>query len=99
MSKEKLSQYQPQFVRDTLNSSIDLMTEFVTAEIRLIQYLALIDQNRFFIRYGYKSIRGYCMGALKLTKTQSQIIIIKIRRFQTNSDNHCKNSKISNELG
>ncbi len=70
----------PRVVRATLNEAVEKADQLHSHERDLITLLREIDQNRFFVRYGYKSLRGFCNHGLKFTLTQSQRIVTEVRR-------------------
>ncbi len=83
MSKEKLFNYNPQFVRTTLNEAVDKAEIMFEIEGQLIHILLVIDRNRLFTRYGFKSLLGFCNQGLKLTRTQAQRLVTQVRQHQT----------------
>lgn len=56
-------------VRDNLNFASDIAEEIHRLEEKLIRELYSIDQRRFYVRYGYNSLSGFCRFGLKFTKT------------------------------
>jgi hypothetical protein len=56
--------------------------QFRTAEENLIEVLKKIDDQRIFVRVGYKSLRGFCNKGLHLSKFHSQRIATAVRRFE-----------------
>lgn len=82
MGRHKLHYYDGKMVRDQLNEAIDLAAEIHKQEQILIQKLYWIDQKRFFVRYGFKSLTGFCRVALKFSKTQAQRIVTQVRRCE-----------------
>lgn len=70
----------PKFVRDSLNKAVEKADKIHDFERDLIILLKEIDQNRFYVRYGYNSLRGFCNFALKFSRTQSQRIVTEVRR-------------------
>lgn len=69
------------FVRDTLNEAVEKSDMIHSFERDLIALLKEIDQNRFYVRYGYNSLRGFCNFGLKFSRTQSQRIVTEVRRY------------------
>jgi hypothetical protein len=49
----------------------------------LIKILHEMDQKRIYVRFGHKSLRGYCVNGLGFSRTQSQRIVTRIRRLET----------------
>ncbi len=86
MTRHKLYQTHPKFVRDTLNSAVEKSDELLAKERELISLLTLIDQNRFYLRYGFRSLRPFCVKALKFSRIQAQRIVTEVRRTQTTFD-------------
>ena len=87
MTRPRLLIFEPKLVRDTLTQCFDLSQQLHDAEKNLIQNLHEVDQNRFFVRLGYRSLRTFCIEGLGITKVQAQRILLKIRRIQTTADN------------
>lgn len=83
MSKEKIHKLDPGFVRNTLNEAVEKTEKLLENERLLIDILAIIDQSRLIARYGFKSLFGFCNQGLKLTRTQTQRLTIKVRQNQT----------------
>ncbi len=80
MSRHRLYHFHPQLLRNTLNGAKDLSDEIHRLEAELIQQLVQIDRDKFYVRYGYNSLRGFCNHGLKFTRTQSQRIVTLVRR-------------------
>lgn len=81
MSRHKLFYKDSKTVRDCLNQAIDLAQTIHEREEVLVEQLYRIDRERFFVRYGYKSLTGFCRGACGFSKTQAQRIVTRVRRF------------------
>lgn len=79
--RHTLYKQEPKIVRDALNEAIEKSDRLHDYEKELILLLKEIDQNRFYVRYGYKSLRGFCNFGLKFSRTQSQRIVIEVRRY------------------
>lgn len=86
MTRHQLYKIHPKYVRDTLNSAVELSDELLTKEKELISHLILIDQNRLYQRYGFRSLRPFCVKALRFSRTQAQRIVTEVRRIQTTFD-------------
>jgi hypothetical protein len=86
MTRHKLYNISPKHVRDTLNSAVALSDEIAKKESELISMLIQIDQNRLFLRYGFRSLRPFCVKALRISRTQAQRIVTEVRRTQTTFD-------------
>ena len=81
MGRHKLFLYDGIIVRNRLNEAIDLASEIHEKEQTLIRKLQHIDQRKFYLRYGYKSLSGFCIKDLKFSKTQTQRIVAQVRRY------------------
>ena len=86
MSRQKLRNFEPKLVRDTLNQVSQSADQVHKVELDLIKQLIKIDENRFFIRFGYKSLRTFCVQDLKFTRIQAQRIVSEVRRLRTTLD-------------
>lgn len=64
MSRTKLYSINAKVVRDKLNEAIELADKIIEHEKCLVIVLSYIDKNRFFVRYGFKSLSGFCTKAL-----------------------------------
>lgn len=69
-------------VRDSLDRAVQLADEIQAKEAELIISLAEIDDERFYVRYGYKSLLGFCKDGLRFTRTQSMRLAIAARRAE-----------------
>ncbi len=87
MGHHKLFYQDAKTIRDQLNAAMDLSRNILLQEQRLIQILIDIDQNKFYVRYGFKSLMGFCKSGLKLSKTQAQRIATQVRRQQNSLPN------------
>lgn len=67
-------------VRDTLDEAVQVADKIHEKESNLILLLHQIDQERFYVRYGYKSLLGFCRSGLKFTKAQSLRLATAARR-------------------
>ena len=92
MTREKLHKIHPKYVRDSLNSAIDKADELLALERELIDSLIPIDNQRLYIRYGFRSLRPFCERALRFSRTQSQRIVTEVRRIQATVDSGFKRS-------
>lgn len=86
MAREKLRNFNPKEVRDTLNKAIQISDTWKTCELDLIHELKKIDHNRFFVRYGYCSLSGFCMNGLGLSRFHTQRIVTRVRKEDQNRD-------------
>ncbi|MFZ3230547.1 MAG: hypothetical protein WA160_10120 [Pseudobdellovibrio sp.] len=82
MGHHKLFYHNAKSIRDQLNETVTLAAEILQNEQTLILKLLPIDQQRFYVRYGYKSLSGFCNLGLKFSKTQTQRIVTQVRRYE-----------------
>ena len=82
MTKEKLKSENWKTVQDRINAAVAKADEVHSAENQLISMLSEIDQKRFYIRSGYKSLRGFCIYVLRFTEVQSQRLVCAVRRSE-----------------
>ena len=82
MGHHKLFHFDPKMVRERLNEAVDLAGAIHNSEKNLIQMLYKIDQEKFYIRYGFNSLTGFCRFGLHFSKTQAQRIVTQVRRFE-----------------
>ncbi|MDZ4660502.1 MAG: hypothetical protein SGJ18_02665 [Pseudomonadota bacterium] len=83
MSRHRLWHFEPKLVRDTLHHVFQCAKQIHEIELELIRQLSQIDENRYFVRLGYKSLRTFCVHDLKFTRTQAQRIVTEVRRHRT----------------
>lgn len=69
-------------VRDSLESAILKADQIHQQEKLLVVLLHEIDQRRYFTRYGFKSLTGFCLKGLQFSKTQSQRLVTAVRRYE-----------------
>ncbi|MBC7467051.1 MAG: hypothetical protein H7256_13765 [Bdellovibrio sp.] len=65
-----------------MNEATELADKMLAQEAILIKKLVLIDQQKYFVRYGYRSLSGFCKDGLKLSRTQTQRIVTHVRRYE-----------------
>lgn len=82
MTKEKRYLISLNEVRDCLNQAIKMADQILEDETALVRILYQIDQQRFYVRYGYKSLMGFCQLGLRFSKTQSQRLVTVVRRYE-----------------
>ncbi len=82
MTKEKRYLISLNEVRDSLNQAIKMADQILEDEAALVRILHQIDQHRFYVRYGYKSLMGFCQLGLRFSKTQSQRLVTVVRRYE-----------------
>lgn len=80
MGHHKLFRKDPRLIRIQLNKAVELATCIHQVENDLVDLLYQIDQQRFYVRYGFKSLSGFCIHGLKFSKTQTQRIVTQVRR-------------------
>lgn len=86
MGRHKLFSYDAKVVRDKLNLAAETAAEIHVKEKSLIQILYQIDRKRFYVRYGFNSLMGFCQFSLKFSKTQAQRIVTAVRRYEPIDD-------------
>ena len=72
----------PRYLRDTLRKATRLAENVHRAETELAELLREIDLDRIFVRYGHRSLRGYCIGDLNFTKAQAQRLTVMARQHR-----------------
>jgi hypothetical protein len=82
MSCEKFAKFDFKIARDTVLDAIEKSDHILYLESDLVQRLYHIDQKRFYVWFGYKSLQGFCIHALRLTRTQSQRVVTLVRRYE-----------------
>jgi hypothetical protein len=101
MSRHKLFYQNPTHIRERLNEAIELAAEIHELERKLIEKLEAIDNGKFYVRYSYRSLTGFCRYALKFSRTQSQRIVTQVRRYQPTAnkmDEHTNKPRCQIEL-
>lgn len=68
-------------VRGALTQAVEKSDQLHALEKELIIRLREIDDNKYYVRYGYNSLSGFCTHGLKFTKTQTQRIVTQVRRY------------------
>lgn len=58
--KHRLYSHNAKSVRDALNEAVEKSDKIHKKEKELIFLLKEIDENRYYVRYGYKSLTGFC---------------------------------------
>lgn len=86
MTRHQLYKLHPKYVRDTLNSAVKMSDDLLSKEKELISLLIQIDEKRLYLRYGFRSLRPFCVKALRLSRIQAQRIVTETRRTQTTFD-------------
>lgn len=86
MTRERLSHLHAKYVRDSLNAAVEKGDLIHQLENELVVMLKEIDSNRLYVRAGFKSLRGFCLQSLRFSKTQSQRIVTRVRRYEPTSN-------------
>ena len=97
MTKPKYKQFKANIDRDCLNRAVDVADKMQEYEKILIEMLFEIDRNRYFVRYGFNSLLGFCIRALSLSRTQSQRIVTSVRRYVGTSQHTDPTVNLGNE--
>jgi hypothetical protein len=82
----------PKSARNRLGEVFEYADKFEDSERRLIGALFEIDDDRLFVKLGYKSLRSFCVTALGISRTQAQRLVTQVRRIQTTFDIGAKDS-------
>ena len=80
MTRHRLYKSEPKEVRETLNRAIAMAETARDLQCDLLQVLRNIDQKKFYLRYGYRSLTGFCRQALQLPRLQAQSLVTEVRR-------------------
>lgn len=80
MTKRRNWNVPTKIIRNLNQEAIYWAANILAAEVKLIPVLQEMDRNRYYVRFGYKSLRGYCTKALLLSESQSQRIVTQVRR-------------------
>jgi hypothetical protein len=86
MTRHRNFKVDAKIVRDSLQEAIDLSKEIHHKEAALVSMLKEIDKKRYYVRFGYKSLKSFCIKDLNFSMTQAQRIVTKVRRSDS-SDN------------
>ncbi|MEK6628182.1 MAG: hypothetical protein AABY53_06115 [Bdellovibrionota bacterium] len=87
MTKPRHFYTHPKVVRDSLLRATEASDQIQELEKKLVLLLYEIDQKRFYVRFGYKSLKGFCIQGLKFSETQSQRIVTNVRRYISKTEN------------
>jgi len=99
MTRTTLYKEDPKKVRDTLKKARELADQMHLLEDELITLLRYIDCNRYYVRIGLNSLRGFCVKWLLFSKSQGQRIATRVRYPPTPPDDgQLRASKASKEL-
>ena len=85
MTKSKDRKFKANIDRDSLNRAVEVADRMQEYEKMLIEMLYEIDLHRYYVRYGFNSLLGFCNRALNLSRTQSQRIVTSVRRHVGNN--------------
>jgi hypothetical protein len=80
MTRSTLYHVDPKKVRDSLNHARAVADQIHYLEAELINALMQTDQDRYFVRYGFNSLRGFCVQGLRFSKTQGQRLVKEVRQ-------------------
>jgi hypothetical protein len=80
MTRPKFFGQDPHPHRDQYWALAAIADRMIEDEDELVRSLVPFDERRIFVRFGFKSLRTYCTTALRLSKTQSQRIVTRVRR-------------------
>jgi hypothetical protein len=80
MTRPRFFGTDPQRLRDQYWDTVAIAERLLADEDELIEALKPIDARRVFVIFGFKSLRTFCVTALRLPKTQSQRIVTRVRR-------------------
>lgn len=86
MGRHKLYYERPKVVRDALNAADDVAKEIHRHERELIRKLVRIDKKRHFVRFGFRTLGGFCRHWLKFSRTQAQRLVNQVRRYDPLKD-------------
>ncbi len=81
MSRRIFYHSEPRYIRKILNNARESADQMKLAEQKLVEVLREVDNNRFYVWLGFKSLQGYCVHFLKLGRTRSQRIVTRVRRL------------------
>lgn len=82
MTRKRLYHLSPKIVRDTIQQAVNQADELHCKEKELVELLLEIDRQRYYVRVGYNSLRGFCVRALLFSETQAQRIVTAVRRYE-----------------
>lgn len=68
--------------RELLHQAIGVSEQMLVLETQLIEILKKIDQRNWYKWYGFKTLTKFCTFALKLSRTQAQRIVTRVRRLE-----------------
>lgn len=86
MTKPKLFRIDAKLVRNKIRLAKAMADDIHLTERELIRFLGEIDRNRYYVRLGYKSLRGFCEKWLRFSMTQSQRLVTEVRRQQFSAE-------------
>ncbi len=82
MSKHEFHGFDPGLLREELRKIRVAAAKHHRAEKNLVRHLYLADVNRLYVWLGYKSLTGYCVHALQISRTQTQRLVTRVRRHK-----------------
>lgn len=81
MTKPKIIKENSKTVRDVLLNACAADDDIHEIEKRLVEMLSEVDNKKLYIRFGYKSLTGFCIQGLRFSKTQAQWFVIFFLRL------------------
>lgn len=86
MTRHRLYSFEPHTVRNTLNDAVQTADKIHDLEKSLVDKLVEIDRHRYFVRFGYNSLRGFCVNGLRFTKNRAQGLVTKVRQIRNTEE-------------
>lgn len=81
MYRSRITSEDPKQLREIHHLITEKADLLQNEEKELIAMLYNFDRRRAYIRFGYKSLLGYCNHGLRFTRTQSQRLTTQVRRY------------------
>ena len=85
MSRPKHYYTNPKLLIQINEQAIKTAKQIYKWEEKLVRQLYEIDQDRVYVRFGHKSLTGYCIYGLQMTRTQTQRLVTAVRRYEPTS--------------
>lgn len=79
-------------VRDALLDAEKLADILHQNEKDFIKKLKVIDNNRYYVRFGFNSLMGFLNNGLNFSRTQSQRIVTQVRRYDPKLNTEIKST-------
>lgn len=80
VTKRKFFGQDPHPLKEEFWAACHAADRLLKHEDDLVETLRPIDRRRIYVRYGMKSLTGFCVEILKLSRTQTQRIVTQVRR-------------------